>query len=298
MRTDRTFNQLRQENVMPGNGPGRRRVIPTEIPRRINLMVPNQMIGGSSWPQKARRTSAMLACLLSTILVPSAGWSSEEAVHQDPAVTAAFLSCDSQAERKATQATRLTPVDPISVLSPILLLDGLNRQNQEKANQPQLLNQIELERQQCRQNVVAMAARRAQEIIDQRSDTARGYKPISFESFALDSKSLAAGQARVSMVGAYLPDGNFEWLFTSQREAMQATMSPEVARNISKVPLFNDDASRDFRKILLKCKSTPGSDRTGCLTIVTGHVSLCSITGPGGGRDLPCLVVENGRAAW
>lgn len=81
-----------------------------------------------------------------------------------------------------------------------------------------------------------------------------------------------------------------------QVEAINARNYPAQARNIAKVPLLTEDASREFRKALLKCKSTPGSDQIGCLTVITGHVTQCSITGPlGAGQTLPCIVVENGR---
>jgi hypothetical protein len=244
------------------------------------------------------RNRPMFVCLLIGVsfLQPSAGWCDDRPVQQDPAIAAGFDNCDSRAQQESARVSTLTPIAPTSVLNPVLLLNDLNRRKQEEANQPQLLNQIELERRQCRQNVVAEAARRAQETIDQRSDDARGYKTISFDTFALDAKSLAAAEARISMSGAYVPDGNFEWLFPGQGEAMQASLYPAQGQNIAKIPLLTEDASRDFRRFLLKCKSVPGSDRMGCLTVVTGHASMCEITGPfGARRKLPCLIVENGR---
>jgi hypothetical protein len=238
----------------------------------------------------------LLACV--AILAPTTGRCEDgRPTQQDTALSAAFLDCDRQAERETTQASTLTPIAPTSVLSPILLLNDLNRRKQEEANQPQLLEQIELKRQQCRRNVVAAATQQAQELMAQRSDGARGYKLISFETFALDAKSLAASQGRISMKGAYLPDGNSEWLFSGQVDAMQATNSPVAARNIAKIPLLTEDADRGFRQALLRCKSTPGWDHIGCPAVITGHVSLCTITGPlGNSGSLPCIVVESGRA--
>jgi hypothetical protein len=244
------------------------------------------------------RNRVIFACLLicAAFFKSSAGWCEDRSIQQDPAIAAGLANCDDQAERESARVSTLTPIAPTSVLNPILLLNDLNRRKQEEANQPQLLNQIELQRQRCRQNVVAEAARRAQETIDQRSDNARGYMSIAFDTFALDAKNLAATQARISVKGAYVPDGNFEWLFASQGEAVQASMSPVQARNVPRIPLLTEDASREFRKFLLNCKSIPGADRTGCLTAITGHVSMCSVTGPfGGSRTLPCVVVENGR---
>jgi hypothetical protein len=247
-----------------------------------------------------KTTSRALAYLLAhtVVLGSSVGWSrnGDPVEQQDPATIERLLNCDRQAEREAAQASMLTPVAPTSVLNPILLLNDLNRRKQEEANQPQLLNQIELRRQQCRANVVAAAARKSQEVLGQRADVARGYKLISFETFALDGKSMAAAQTRISMKGAYVPDGNMEWLFPGQVEAMQARNSPVGGSSIARIPLLTEDASRDFRKALLRCKSTPGADQMGCLTTITGHVSVCSITsGLGVRRDIPCIVVENGR---
>jgi hypothetical protein len=244
------------------------------------------------------RNRVIFACLLTyaALFKPSAGWCGDRPVQQDPAIAAGLASCDDRAEQDSARVGTLTPVAPTSVLNPILLLNDLNRRKQEEANQPQLLNQIESERQRCRQNVVAEAARRAQQTIDQRADNARGYMSIAFETFALDGKNLAAAEARIAVKGAYVPDGNLEWLYANQGEAVQASMNPVQARNISKIPLLTEDASREFRQFLLKCKSIPGADRTGCPTAVTGHVSLCSMTGPfGGNRTLPCVIVENGR---
>jgi hypothetical protein len=191
------------------------------------------------------------------------------------------------------QVKTLTPIEPTSALSPILLLGQLNQRKQQEANQPLLLEQVERQRQQCRKNVIAAATRRTQELMDQKADDARGYKKISFETFALDAKALAASESRISIAGAYVPDGNFEWLFVDQAAAIQANAG---APNITRIPLLTEDATREFRQALLRCKSTPGSDQVGCSTVVSGHVSLCSLTGPlGGGRSLPCIIVENGR---
>lgn len=205
--------------------------------------------------------------------------------------------CNAQAAREVAEATTPTPIDPKSVLSPILLLNDLNRRKQQEANQPQVLQQIELERQQCRKNVVAAGLRRLQETMAQKADAAQGYKKISFKDFALDAKTLAAGEVRVTMQGAYVPDGNMDWFFESYEAALTATMPPlSSGANIQRIPLLTEDASRSFREQLLRCKTTPGSNHSGCQASITGHVSLCSMTSPMGSRsNIPCIVVENGR---
>lgn len=229
------------------------------------------------------------------ISMPTTGRCDERSSSLDNPVSTEFAACDNRAEQDSSRVANLTPIAPTSVLNPILLLNDLNRRKQEQANQPQLLQQIEAERQQCRRNVTVSATRRAQETFDQRSDIARGYKMISFETFTLDAKSLAGGQARVTITGSYVPDGNVEWLFASQVDAVRARKSP-AGSGITGIPLLTDDASREFRKFLFKCKSRPGSDTTGCLVAIVGHVSVCSMTNAiSGVRDIPCIIVENGR---
>lgn len=243
-----------------------------------------------------RLTSAcLLAC--ATIFAPSAAWCGDGGtIQQDAAVSAGLTNCDRQAERQTAEASNLTPIAPTSILNPILLLNDLNRRKQQEANQPRVLNKIEMERQQCRKNVMAAAASRAQELIDQKSDTARGYRPITFEAFALDGKMLAEAQAKISITGAYSPDGNFEWLFANQVDVIQAKTTAE-GRNISRIPLLTEDATRDFRQVLFRCRSNPASDLMGCRTVIKGHVSICSTTGAlGSNRNLPCIIVENGRS--
>ncbi|MFT4115978.1 hypothetical protein [Bradyrhizobium sp.] len=240
----------------------------------------------------------MICLVLAIALAPSAGRCSDnrQANQQDAAQSEGFVRCDRQAEAETAEASKLTPVAPTSILNPILLLNDLHRRKQEEENQPRALEQIELKRQQCRRNVVAAAASRAQEALDQETDAMRGYRRTTFETFALDALTLAASQARISMRGAYLPDGNLEWLFPSQVEAIQARSNPAGMRNISRIPLATDHASREFRKTLLRCKSTPGSDQIGCPAVIVGHVSICTISTPlGANNDIPCIVVENGR---
>jgi DNA-directed RNA polymerase subunit N (RpoN/RPB10) len=256
-------------------------------------------IGKIPLPGCARRPTSrwLLSCMVTlvTILTSTEGSCSDDRTPQqvDPTQSEGFLNCDRRAEVEAAEASRLTPVAPVSILNPVLLLNDLHRRKQEEENQPRILEQIELKRQQCRREIVAAASYRAQEALDQKTDAARGYRPITFEAFALDAKSWAATQKRVSVRGAYLPDGNLEWLFPDQTEAIQARSG---ASNIARIPLVTEDASREFRKALLRCKSTPGSDQIGCRTLVTGHVSLCSLTTPLGARsDIPCIIVENGR---
>lgn len=247
-------------------------------------------------PIATKRTSIVYISIvaLAGICQPSTGWSQAQSTSYDPP-SAEMIACDNRAAQEAKQAQNLSPIAPTSFLNPILLLNNLNRRKQEEANHPQVLQSIELERQQCRRNAVAASAKRSQETLDQRNDAANGYRRISFETFALDAKILAAEGAKVSIRGAYLPDGNAEWLSASQGDAVQATMY-SGGSTVPKIPLLTNAATRDFRKSLLRCKSVPGSGQMSCPVLVLGYVSLCTATGPQSViRDVPCIIVGHGR---
>lgn len=51
-------------------------------------------------------------------------------------------NCDRLAQQQSDAATTLTPVKPVSVLSPILLLSDLNKRKQEEENQPAALENM------------------------------------------------------------------------------------------------------------------------------------------------------------
>jgi hypothetical protein len=107
---------------------------------------------------------------------------------------------------------------------------------------------------------------------------------------------MASKQSRISMKGTYVPDGNMEWFFSSPQDAIQVSAGGYNSSNIPRIPLLTEDATREFRQFLLRCKSNPSSSQLGCSAVISGHVSQCSITGPlGANRSLPCIVVENGR---
>jgi hypothetical protein len=215
---------------------------------------------------------------------------------QDPRVIAEQHNCDVIAEQSRAQVGNLTPINPVSVLNPILLLNDINRRKQEEARQPQLLEQIEQQRQFCYRESETRATLRAQDAIEQKRDNASGYKLISFETFALDAKAMASSQAKVSLRGSYVPDGNMDWFFANRTDVIMATTNGYNSSNVARIPLLTEDATREFRHFLLKCKSNGSSSQLGCPAVINGHVTKCSLTGPlGANRSLPCIVVENGR---
>jgi hypothetical protein len=211
----------------------------------------------------------------------------------DQILASDLQNCDRLAQQQSDAAMTLTPVAPVSVLSPILLLNDLNRRKQEEANQPQALQNIETQRLQCRQNAQLSSAQRAQERDNERQDESQGYKRISVEAFELDARTLAANQNRVSLKGAYLSDGNVAWLLPGQLDVIRVLHEPGAARTVSKVPLLTDDAGRDLRQQLLQCRANPNAQ---CSVVVRGHVTTCqSTTSLGAQLEMPCVAVETGR---
>jgi len=211
----------------------------------------------------------------------------------DRTLASDLQNCDRLAQQQSDAAMTLTPVAPVSVLSPILLLNDLNRRKQEEANQPQALQNIEAQRLQCRQNAQMASAQRAQERDNEQQDDAQGYKRISVETFELDARTLAANQSRVSLKGAYLSDGNVAWLLPGQLDVIRVLHEPGAARTVSKVPLLTDDAGRELRQQLLRCRANPNAQ---CSLVVRGHVTTCqSTTSLGAQLEMPCVAVETGR---
>jgi hypothetical protein len=187
----------------------------------------------------------------------------------------------------------LTPVNPVSILSPILLLNDLNKRKQEEQNQPAALENIERQRVQCHQNAQSASAQQAQERDNEAQDESQGYKRIPVETLELDAKALAANQSKISLKGVYMSDGNVAWLLPSLVDAIRAMRDPASARAVSKVPLVTDDAGRDLRQQLMKCRANPMPQ---CSIVVRGHVSTCqSTTSLGTPLEMACVAVETGR---
>jgi hypothetical protein len=129
-----------------------------------------------------------------------------------------------------------------------------------------------------------------------RDEKARGYQRISLETFLLDGKDLAARAAKVSLQGAYLQEGNIGMFFTNQVAIMKVTQAPQIGRNEPRVPLLTDDATRESRQYLLRCRSNPAAAQVGCPITILGHATMCTATGPlGVGQELPCVAVDEAR---
>jgi tetratricopeptide (TPR) repeat protein len=121
-----------------------------------------------------------------------------------------------------------------------------------------------------------------------RTELGQGYRRITFEDFQLDGKKLAMEQARVSVRGVYKKVGQIEYLFPSENALVLATQKFET--DDTAIPILSDDAVRDFRQVLLHCRTSSQF----CPVVVLGHVTICEKTTLVGGTGVPCLAVENG----
>ena len=196
---------------------------------------------------------------------------------EDKMLASDLQNCDRLAQQQSDAAMTLTPVAPVE-------------------NQPVALENIERQRLQCRQTAQSVAAQRAQERDNELQDESQGYKRISVETFELDAKTLAANQSKISLKGVYLSDGNVAWLLPAQVDAIRALNDPAAARAVSKVPLITDDAGRDLRQQLLRCRANPLAAVAQCSVVIRGHVSTCqSTTSLGAQLEMACVAVETGR---
>jgi hypothetical protein len=129
----------------------------------------------------------------------------------------------------------------------------------------------------------AAAERRAQKLGAERK---RGYERISFETFHLDGKALAANEAKVSIQGYYQKIGQIETLSPSNLD----TRNPTTWNQLN-IGLLTDDAPRNIRKRFLDCRTTT---QFGCQIVIGGRITMCTTTTLVGSKISPCLIVEDG----
>ncbi len=169
-------------------------------------------------------------------------------------------------------------------------------ENAERARKQQIQESFQRQKNAARHQQEEREAQEA-EAMRQKAEQAkraraRGYEPISVETFVLDGKGLAARKAKVSLHGVYVREGNIDILYADNRAVMMAMNGVSQP----KVPLLVDDAPRQFRKILLACQTDMRSARWGCVVTVLGHVTLCRFTNAfGTGNEMPCVAADDGR---
>ena len=232
---------------------------------------------------------------LAALTVANALACAANAQTSDTLLSSALENCERQAQEQVAQASGRKSIAPADILAWPLLLNDLATRRQQEAEQPRRLAEIEQQRQQCRLAAENAAVQRTQETHKQEQEKKEGYQHISVEAFALDGKDLAAKAAKISISGAYLGSDGISFLFSDARSVILATRYPNLGDQ-PKVPLLTENASRDFRKRLLSCRTNPSAAQVGCPVVVLGRATMCTLQNElGGTRNVPCADVQDGR---
>jgi hypothetical protein len=86
------------------------------------------------------------------------------------------------------------PLDPISLLNPLLLMPDLDARRRQDADQPRLLAEIERQHRQCQQEAESAAKRQEQEMGNQSRDSERGYPASITVTLTAASEMVAGGR--------------------------------------------------------------------------------------------------------
>jgi len=136
-----------------------------------------------------------------------------------------------------------------------------------------------------------LAQKRSVEREAELEERTSGYQRMSIETFLLDGGDLAAKAAKVSISGAYIREGNLSVLYADRGTAMKATRGHRQPN----VLLLTDEASREFRQVLLTCQSNPASATVGCPVTILGQATKCQLSNAfGATRGEWCITVEKG----
>jgi hypothetical protein len=121
------------------------------------------------------------------------------------------------------------------------------------------------------------------------------YQSVSVRDFAVDGPKLAAENAKVSLTGSYILQGNRGMLYADIQAIIKTRYLTESGTQPS-VPLLTDDASRQFRRRLLSCQTDPSASQVGCTVKIRGQATMCALSvASGATREAPCVNVEDGK---
>jgi hypothetical protein len=121
------------------------------------------------------------------------------------------------------------------------------------------------------------------------------YPSVSVRDFAVDGPKLAAENAKVSLTGSYILEGNRGMLYADIQAVIKTRYRPEAGAQPS-VPLLTDNASGQFRRRLLSCQTDPSAAQVGCTVRIRGQATMCALTiASGATREAPCVNVEDGK---
>ena len=113
-------------------------------------------------------------------------------------------------------------------------------------------------------------------------EKARGYTPIEFDDFALDKRALVASKAKIAINGFYKSAGE-------KSEFLLRAQVPET--DDYRLALLTEDANRETRKFLLKCRDDAPRP---CPIVLLGTVVECISTARlGAEKTSICLKVDD-----
>ena len=128
-----------------------------------------------------------------------------------------------------------------------------------------------------------------------RNQTTGNYQSLSVQDFATDGTELATARGKVSMTGAYILQGNREMLYPDVQAIIRMKYGPKTAIQAT-VPLLTNDASAQFRRRVLACRTDSSASEVGCTIKIRGTATLCPLTlASGDTREVPCVNVEDGK---
>lgn len=121
------------------------------------------------------------------------------------------------------------------------------------------------------------------------------YQAVSVRDFAADGPRLAAKNAKVSLTGSYILQGNRGLLYTDIQAIVATKYRPEAGPQPN-VPLLTDHASHQLRQRLLTCQSDLSAAQVGCTIKIRGQAKMCPLTdAQTATHDVPCVDAEDGK---
>jgi hypothetical protein len=172
--------------------------------------------------------------------------------------------------------------DPFQTCGNALLSRATAARKAEEYRQEQ---SVEADRQ-ARNHEIAIAKETAAKLAA--IDNENGYKRITIADVLLDGKTLAKENQKVSLAGTYVHEPKTDWLYPANVWARNRDESNGIL-------LIKDNATREFRLLLMNTWSRTDAEFGAKGFSVLGHVSMCDLTTLTGTEHLPCLIVEDGH---
>lgn len=121
------------------------------------------------------------------------------------------------------------------------------------------------------------------------------YRSMSFRDFVVDGLTLAKKSTPVELTGVYTRQGEVAVLYENQNALIMERVGPGEAGSTPTIPLLTDAASHRFREMQYSCDSQQSYGTLGCILVVRGIATMCSLTNAFGAEtDSPCIEVQDG----